>query len=173
MNMKSQRALASKAFFAAVGAPVLAGRRLLEYRDKLGEYGDTVSGRARKRFDEAAVEGEKMAKQLQERKVFEEIQSRVDFEKLQERVEHFRDQLESALENWREATATEAKPAPKKTPAKAAAKKPAAKKAPAKAAAKKPAAKKAPAKAAAKKPAAKKTAAKPAAKKETAGTAAK
>jgi hypothetical protein len=159
MNMKSQKELATKAFYAAVGAPVVAVRRVAEYRKTLAEYGDKVSDRAQERFDEAAAEGEKVTKQIKDGKVLEELQDRVDLDKVQERVEHFRDQLESALQNWRESITSEesgekkkaaAKPAAKKAPVKKAAAKPAAKKAPVKKAAAKPAAKKTPAKAGAK-----------------------
>lgn len=139
MNVKTQKELATKAFYAAVGAPVLAGRRFLEYRKSLVEYGDKVTDRAQARFDEAAAEGQKVTKQMTDRKVIEEFQSRVDFDKVQERVEQFRDQLESALQSWRESlTGADEEEAPaKKAPAK---------KAPATKAAAKPAAKKATAK---------------------------
>jgi len=163
MNMKSQKELATKAFYAAVGAPVVAVRRVTEYRKTLAEYGDKMSDRAQARFDEAAAEGEKVTKQLKDGKVLEELQDRVDLDKVQERVEHFRDQLDSALQSWRESISSE-EPGEKK----AAAKKAPVKKAPVtvtKAAAK-PAAKKAPVKkAAAKKAPTTKAAAKPAAKK--------
>jgi hypothetical protein len=166
--LKTQKDLATKALYAAVAAPVVAGRRLKEYGTKVVEYSGKWADEAQTQFAELASEGEKMTANLRDRNVVEELQSRVDLEKVQDRVEHLRDQLEGALSSWRESFTPEepAKKAPATTTA--AAKKPAAKKAPAKttAAAKKPAAKKAPAKttAAAKKPAARKPATKAAAK---------
>ena len=110
---------------------------------------------------EAAAEGEKFAKQVSDRKVIEEFQSKVDLDKVQERVEHFRDQLESTLQSWRDTGAQDAKKATPKAPAKkATAKKATAKKAATKAPAKKAPAKKAPAKKATAKKAATKAPAK-------------
>lgn len=170
-----------KAFYAAVGAPMVtmkrAGDALKDLSDKLtdrvGDMGDKFTGDARKEFELWAEEGEKLVNKISEQKVVEDLSARVDLDEIQERVGKLRDQLEDILSSWRESfspgevvekpvveVATK-KPAAK-TAAKPAAKKPAAKTAPAK----KPAAKKPATKAAttaAKKPAAK-TAAKPAAK---------
>ncbi len=170
-----------KAFYAAVGAPLVtvkrAGEALKELSDKLtdrvGDMGDKLTEDARKEFELWADEGEKLMAKLSEQKVVEDISARVDLDEIQERVGKLRDQLEDILSSWRESFApheevekpkveVEEKPAAKKPAAKTtAAKKPAAKTAPAK----KPAAKTT----AAKKPAAKTTAAKkPAAKATTA-----
>jgi hypothetical protein len=176
-----------KAFYAAVGAPMVtmkrAGDALKELSDKLtdrvGDASDKLTEEARKEFDMWAEEGEKLVSKLSEQKVVEDLSARVDLDEIQERVGKLRDQLEDILTSWRESfapgdvvekpevkvvkkpaakTAAAKKPAAKKPAAKtAAAKKPAAKTA----AAKKPAAKTAPAKKpAAKKPATKKPAAK-------------
>ena len=168
MDLKTQKELAAKAFYAAVGAPVVYGRKVKEYTEKLVEYGDKMTDQAQSAFDDFAKEGEKVTKQFRDGNVVEEFQSRVDLDKVQDRVEKLRDQLETALHNWRESFTPGDKPevipveaAPKKAPVakkapakKAPAKAPAAtKKAPAKkapAATKKAPAKKAPAKAAAK-----------------------
>lgn len=150
MNLEDQKQLAGKAFYAAIGAPVIYSRKLRDYGDKLVGYGDKFTEHAQATFTEWAKEGEKVAKQLQERKVVEEIQSRVDLEKVQDRVEKLRDQLEEALNSWREsfspASHKDGAGAPVKVPVtkapttKAAAKKaPATKKPAAKAAAKAPA----------------------------------
>ncbi|OFW63764.1 MAG: hypothetical protein A2135_04905 [Actinobacteria bacterium RBG_16_67_15] len=112
-----------KAAFAVVGAPVVAGKRIV------GVTGRLTKG-AHKTFESWIAEGERITDQLREGKVVEEIKERVDFEQLQGRVEKLRDQLEDVLSNWRtsfkpEKAASmdeEAAPAP-------AAKKPAAKKA--------------------------------------------
>ena len=164
MNFEKQKELAVKAFYAAVGAPVVYTRKAKEYAGKFGEYGDKLQDQAQHAFDEWADEGEKVAKQFQDRKVVEEIRSQVDLDKVQDRVEKLRDQLEHALTNWRESftpgeapakKAPAAKAPVKKAPAKPAAKAPAKKAPAAKAPAKKTtttktttAAKKAPAKAA-------------------------
>ncbi len=161
-----------KAFYAAVGAPLVtvkrAGEALKELTEKLsdrvGDMGDKLTEDARKEFDLWADEGEKLIAKLSEQKVVEDLSARVDLDEIQERVGKLRDQLEDILSSWRESFApheevekpkveVEEKPAAKTAPAK----KPTAKTAPAK----KPAAKKPAAKtAAAKKPAAKKPAAK-------------
>lgn len=144
MNIKAPKDLAVKTAYAAVGAPVVIGR-------KMRDFGNKFINDAQTQFDAFADEGEQVTSQLKKRNVVEELEQRMNIEKVQGRVEQLRDQLESTLHNWRESFAPVAKPEPA-----APAKKPAAKKAPAK-----PAAKKAPAK----KPAAKKAAAKkPAAK---------
>lgn len=140
MNINVSKDFATKAFYAAVGAPIVVGRRVLEYRKSLSEYGGKLTDRAQTRFDDAAAEGEKVADRLKDRKMIEELQNRVDLEKVQERVEQFRDRLESALQNWQESLAPE-QTAEEKAPAKSTAKKAPTKKAPAKSTTKKPATK--------------------------------
>jgi len=138
MNLESQKELARKAFYAGIGAPVVAGRMVKGFAEKLATRGSELGEKAQKRFDEFSIEGEKVTKQLRDADMVEEIQSRMDFEKVQDRVEKMRDQLEGALEAWRESFTPAAKPADVK---KAPASKPATKK-PATKAAAKPAAKK-------------------------------
>ena len=184
-----------KAFYAAVGAPMVtmkrAGDALKELSDKLtdrvGDASDKLTEEARKEFDMWAEEGEKLVNKLSEQKVVEDLSARVDLDEIQERVGKLRDQLEDILTSWRESFAPgdvvekpEVKVVKKPAAKTAAAKKPAAKTAAAKkpaaktAAAKKPAAKTAAAKkpaaktAPAKKPAAKKPATKKPAAKATA-----
>jgi len=176
MSLKTQKALAKKAFYAGVGAPVVAGRLVKDAAGKLADQGTKLTKSAQSRFDELSKEGEKVTKQLRDTDVVEEIQSRVDFDKVQDRVEKMRDQLEGALESWRESFTPVTKPVAAKPGAtkKAPASKPVAKKAPAaKATATKPVAKKAPAKTVAKKAPAKTAPVKPVAKKAPATTAAK
>lgn len=145
MKLNAPKDLAVKTAYAAVGAPVVIGR-------KMRDFGTKFVSDAQTQFEAFADEGEQVTSQLKNRNVVEELEQRINIDKVQGRVEQLRDQLESTLHSWRESFAPDAKPEPA-----AAAKKPAAKKAPAKkAAAKKPAAKKP----AAKKPAAKKTTAK-------------
>ena len=152
MNLKSQKELARKAFYASIGAPVVAGRMAKDYADKLATRGNELTETAQKRFAEFSKEGEKVTKQLRDTDVVEEIQSRVDFDKVQDRVEKMRDQLEGALDSWRESFTPAAQPVAVKKPVakKAPASKPAAKKPATKAATKAPA-KKAPAKTTARK----------------------
>ncbi len=167
MSLKTQKMLAKKAFYAGIGAPVVAGRMVKDTAEKIADQGTKFSKSAQDRFTEFSKEGEKVTKQLRDTDVVEEIQNRVDFDKVQDRVEKMRDQLEGALDSWRESFTPAAKPVAAKP---VAAKKPVAKKAPAskpaarkpatKAAAKKPVAKKAPAKKAPAKTVAKKSPAK-------------
>jgi hypothetical protein len=166
ISLEDKKAIATKALYAAVGAPVVAIRLLTEYSDKMMEKGTQLTGAAKSQFDTLAEEGEKFATGLRDSDVVEDIQEFVSVDQIQDTVGKLREQLESALSNWRESFTPEvaAKPAPGKPGAKKTASKPAAKKTAAKPAAKKTAAKPAAKKTAAK-PAAKKTAAKPAAKK--------
>ena len=111
--LTAPREFATKTVYAAIGAPVVATRAMKEYRTKVADYSGKLVDKAEKRFDSFAGEGEKVAKRLQDRQVVEEIQSRVDLEKVQDRVEKLRDQLEGALQSWRESFS----PAEHKTPA--------------------------------------------------------
>ncbi|MFO7547715.1 MAG: hypothetical protein R6X29_02415 [Acidimicrobiia bacterium] len=165
--------------YAAVGAPVVAGRAVQgtfeSLRQKLTENRVTLTKETKDLVAEWAVEGEKALDRLGEGKMVDELTAKVDFDQMQEQVGKLRDQLEDMLETWRtnfrpaeraegmmrkaagkmEEAAEKVEEAAEKVakPAAAAAKKPAAKKP----AAKKPAAKK-PAATTAKKPAAPKPA---------------
>jgi hypothetical protein len=83
-----------KAAYAAVGAPVMATRRL-------GRLSGKWRSGARREFEKWVAEGERMTTELRQRKVVEEIKEKVDFDHLQGRVEKLRDQLEDVLANWR------------------------------------------------------------------------
>lgn len=114
-----------KAALAAVGAPVVAAKRIAGYTGRLTKG-------AHKTFESWIAEGERITEQLREGKVVEEIKERVDFEQLQGRVEKLRDQLEDVLSSWRasfkpekveeaakdqeQATKPAPKPAAKKSP---------------------------------------------------------
>jgi len=127
MDLKASQAVIKKTAFAAVGAPVVVGRKVKGFSAKVVEE-------AQAQFDTYATEGEKMAKQLKKRNVVEELEQRISIDKVQDRVERLRDQLETTLGNWRDSFAPAAKPAPVKKPAaKATAGKTPAKKAPVKA----------------------------------------
>jgi hypothetical protein len=146
MNKESSKDLVTKTVYAAIGAPVVFGRKVKAYAEKAGELGPKVTEGAQHTFEEWAEEGEKFTKGLQDSSVVEEVQSRVDLEKVQDRVEKLRDQLEASMTTWREGFAPGGKPAEKAPAAKAPAKKAPAKKPAAKATTKKAPAAKAPAK---------------------------
>ncbi|MFC2177424.1 hypothetical protein ACFLRH_03290 [Actinomycetota bacterium] len=130
MTLKSQKEFAKKSFYAGIGAPVVAGRLAKEYAEWVAAKGSKYGKMAQGQFDELSKEGQKVTKQLRDADVVEELQSRVDFDKVQDRVEKMRDQLEGALDSWRESFTPAAKPAAakkttttKKAPAKTTAKK--------------------------------------------------
>jgi hypothetical protein len=117
---KDVAGMARKAAYAAVGAPVVIGRRVVEYGGKLRQG-------ARKEFDLLAAEGEKVTGDLRERKMVTEFREKVDLEHLQDRVEKLRDQLEDTLASWRESFRPDGPEEPKPAAEKPPAKKPAAK----------------------------------------------
>jgi hypothetical protein len=171
--MDTQKENVVKAFYAAVGAPMVAGRKFKEFGndlftetslDDLETAGREVTGAIR---DSKVVEQiQDSVDLIQEAKVVEQIQVKVDVDQFQERVEVLREQLETALHNWREQfTPGVAGPQPVKVeveaetpkPKKATAKKTTPKKTTAKTTAKKAASKKTAPKATAKQTAPKKT----------------
>ncbi len=153
---------ARNVLYAAVGAPVVAARKVSDqmgtWKAKVDKETAGYTEAAEKALDNWAAEGEKVVSRISEGAVVEEISSKMDLDQAKEQVSKLRDQLEDMLATWR----TSFKPE-EKTEAAKAENAPA----PAKTAPKKPAATKA---TAAKKPAAKKTtaAAKPVAAKSTA-----
>lgn len=86
---------AQKAAYAFVGAPLVAGRKLADYRHRM------MDG-ARKEFDVFAAEGEKFTEHLRDRKLVTEIKEKVDLDQIQGRVTKIKDQLEDVLAGWRE-----------------------------------------------------------------------
>ncbi len=150
--------VATKAMYAAVGAPLVAKRRL-------AELGERVVEGARSEYESWSKAGEKAGNRIRKSDMVEELSSRLDLDQIQGRVDRLRDQLDDALTNWRESFRPETGTPATKPDSAAKVTKPAARKP----AARKPAAKKPAAKATtAKKPAPKKTTAKkPAAKKTT------
>ena len=138
MDLETPKQLVTKAAYAAVGAPVVIGRRIKD-------LGVKVADQTQAQYEVFADEGAKVAKQLQKRNVVEELEQRIHLDKVQDRVEKLRDQLEQTLHSWRDsfvpgeaesgetaATDAVAKEAPEKTPATKPATKAKAKKAPAK-----------------------------------------
>ncbi|HEY7468162.1 MAG TPA: hypothetical protein VIC07_01360 [Acidimicrobiia bacterium] len=91
--------------YAAVGAPVVAGRKVSEkvqsLRTKLSEGATDYTKAAGKTIDTWAVEGEKVVGRISEGKVVDEITSKVDLDQAKEQVSKLRDQLEDMLATWR------------------------------------------------------------------------
>ncbi|MGH8913496.1 MAG: hypothetical protein ACRDZM_03170 [Acidimicrobiia bacterium] len=91
--------------YAAVGAPVVAARKVGDkvddLRAKLSD-GKTGYGKsAGKAINEWAIEGEKLVSRITDGKVVDEITSKVDLDQAREQVGKLRDQLEEMLATWR------------------------------------------------------------------------
>ena len=144
--MDTQKQNVKKAFYAAVGTPMVAGRKFIDFST------DLLTETSLEDLETAGREG---TGAIRESKVVEQLQVKVDVEQFQERVEVLREQLETALHNWREQfTPGVAGPQPVKVEVEAETSKP-----------KRTTAKKTTASKAAPKSTAKKTASKPTAKK--------
>ncbi|HKZ30219.1 MAG TPA: hypothetical protein VJ482_11375 [Acidimicrobiia bacterium] len=133
-----------KVLYAAVGAPVVAARKLSE---RVTEMSGKLTEGLGKEYDLWAKEGEKVVTKITDRTAVEEfvedIGARVDFDQIQEHVGKLREQLDDMLSNWRSSfrpTTEKAQPVVPAAKATTAAKKPAVKKTTT--AAKKPAVKK-------------------------------
>ena len=107
--MDTQKENVKKAFYAAVGAPMVTGRKFKEFSTNL--FTETSFGdlEAAGREVTGAIRESKVVEQIQESvdliqeaNVVEQIQVKVDVDQFQERVEVLREQLETALHNWRE-----------------------------------------------------------------------
>ncbi|MDX1469262.1 MAG: hypothetical protein R3258_07965 [Acidimicrobiia bacterium] len=157
---------AKNVFYAAVGAPVVAARKVGSQvealKDRFSAERNSYTKAAEKAMSDWVAEGEKLVEKISDGKVVEEISSKVDLDQAKEQVGKLRDQLEDMISTWRQSFRPDKGEDDVET--KAPASKPAAKTS----AAKKPAAKKP----AAKKPAAKKPAAKTSAAKTTKSTSA-
>jgi hypothetical protein len=95
MDLETPKQLVTKAAYAAVGAPVVIGRRIKD-------LGAKVADQTQAQYEVFADEGAKVAKQLQKRNVVEELEQRIHLDKVQDRVEKLRDQLEQTLHSWRD-----------------------------------------------------------------------
>ena len=126
---------AKDVLYAAVGAPVVAARKVGDkaaaVKGKVEEQTAAYGQSAEKAINSWAEEGEKLVHKVSEGKVVEEISAKVDLEHTKEQVGKLRGQLEDMMTTWRhsfrpeEAAEAEAAPAAAKKPA---AKAPAAKK---------------------------------------------
>ncbi|MEX2134040.1 MAG: hypothetical protein WEB67_07855 [Acidimicrobiia bacterium] len=170
---------AKNVLYAAVGAPVVAARKVSDsvgtLRVKINEEAGDYTKFATKTVEDWAKEGEKLVSRVADNEKVEELASRVDLDQAKEQVGKLRTQLEDMLDTWRssfrpEKTVTKVEVTEITTPA---AKTSTAKKTVAKKSAAKTAASKSAAKTAASKPAARTTTAKTTvAKKSAAKTAA-
>jgi hypothetical protein len=134
---------AKNVLYAAVGAPVVAARKLTdqvnEIKGKVSKETNSYTKVANEAIDGWAVEGEKVVSGIRDGKVVEEISQKVDLDQAKEQVSKLRDQLEDMLATWRQSFRPEkaegngpadksvAKPAAKKPAAKSSAAKPATK----------------------------------------------
>ena len=148
--MNQNTALAEKAekvVYAAIGAPLVTGRKLIDLGSKVAGTAtdrlETWASEGKKATEKWGADSKKVADQVRTGQVVEEFTARMDLDQIQDRVGKLRDQLEGVLTNWREsfspegdsktATVAAKAPATKATPAKKApATKATAKKAPAK-----------------------------------------
>ena len=87
------------AFYAAVGAPVVATRKLT---DTLTELGTKFAGDFRKEYGTWATEGEKVVGRIADQKLVEDFTSRVDVDNISEQVGKLRGQLEDLVATWRQ-----------------------------------------------------------------------
>ena len=107
--MDTQKENAKKVFYAAVGTPMVTGRKFVEFGtnlftetsiDDLENAGREVTSAIRE--SRVAEQIQESVDLIQETNVVEQLQVRVDVDQFQERVEVLREQLETALSNWRD-----------------------------------------------------------------------
>ena len=91
--------------YAAVGAPVVAARKLgdrfTEIRASLSKEADNLGKTTNQRINVWANEGEKVVNRISEGKMVDELAAKVDFDQVSEQVSKLRDQLEDLLGTWR------------------------------------------------------------------------
>ena len=92
-------------FYAAVGAPVVAARKVAdavaELRSTLNKEADTIGKTANKRVAVWADEGEKLVNRITDVKMVDDLTSKVDFDQVSNQVSKLREQLEDMLATWR------------------------------------------------------------------------
>ena len=126
---------AKNVMYAAIGAPVVAARkvtdRVNDLKGRVSKETTSYTEAANKAIDDWATEGEKVVTEIRDGKVVEEISQKVDLDQAKEQVSKLRDQLEDMLATWRQSFRPEEhrETAPAdKTAAETMVKKPAAKK---------------------------------------------
>ncbi len=87
------------ALYAAVGAPVVATRKVT---DALTELRTKFAGDFRKEYSTWATEGEKVVGRIADQKLVEDFTSRVDVDNISEQVGRLRGQLEDLVATWRQ-----------------------------------------------------------------------
>ena len=91
--------------YAAVGAPVVAARKVVEavaeLRSTLNKEADSLGKTTNKRVAVWADEGEKIVSRITDAKMVDELTSKVDFDQVSTQVSKLRDQLEDMLSTWR------------------------------------------------------------------------
>ena len=107
--MDTQKENVIKAFYVAVGTPMVTGRKTKDFGTDLFTEASIADLEAAGRELTGSIRESHMVEQLQEgvehiqeAKVIEQIQDKVDVDQFQERVEILREQLETTLHNWRE-----------------------------------------------------------------------
>lgn len=97
---------AKNVLYAAVGAPVVAARkvtdRVSDLKGRVSKETTSYTEAANKAIDDWATEGEKVVTEIRDGKVVEEISQKVDLDQAKEQVSKLRDQLEDMLATWRQ-----------------------------------------------------------------------
>ena len=96
---------AKNVFYAAVGAPVVAARKVAdavaELRSTLNKEADTLGKSTNKRVAVWADEGEKLVSRITDVKMVDDLTSKVDFDQVSNQVSKLREQLEDMLATWK------------------------------------------------------------------------
>ncbi|MGQ0847611.1 MAG: hypothetical protein ACT4OP_00560 [Actinomycetota bacterium] len=96
---------AKTVLYAAVGAPVVAARkvgdRVNEIRTTLNREAGSLGKTANKRMSVWANEGEKVVNRVTDAKMVDELTAKVDFDQVSNQVHKLREQLEDLLATWR------------------------------------------------------------------------
>jgi hypothetical protein len=96
---------AKNVMYAAVGAPIVAARKVADavadLRSALNKEADTLGKTANKRVALWADEGEKLVNRITDAKMVDELTSKVDFDQVSNQVSKLREQLEDMLATWR------------------------------------------------------------------------
>ena len=96
---------AKSVLYAAIGAPVVAARRVAEavseLRSTLNKEADSLGKTTNKRVAEWSDEGEKLVSRITDAKMVDELTSKVDFDQVSTQVSKLRDQLEDMLATWK------------------------------------------------------------------------
>jgi hypothetical protein len=96
---------AKNVMYAAVGAPIVAARKVADavadLRSARNKEADTLGKTANKRVALWADEGEKLVNRITDAKMVDELTSKVDFDQVSNQVSKLREQLEDMLATWR------------------------------------------------------------------------